>query len=574
MTKKSIALIALLFVLAAALSLAACGKKELTDFAVEGGAYTGTTADGKTATGTGTIKFDNGNVFEGDVKDGKPLEGVMIDVISKGAYTGKFVDGKYEDSNAVMELDDGGIYTGAFAGGKMKGNCTFTWPDGTVFTGSFDGTGGAENTVGTLTGTGTLTYTTAMTYEGTILDGYPKKGKFRWPDDGPVFEGDFTGFLTGYVTLDMKNGVVYHGSMGLGLLVPIDSYTGDVTITYPVLDSGDYNGETFTGKYVHNDAENKDELKGTVTYKDGGKLENVMIALDFSFSYRYTATDYDVGGVTYTGAMRDNNVPYGAGVYQWPAGGATFTAAETHGWLTGYGALDMKNGIVYNGPLNDIANTANNGGSFQPYTTIAGIVKDTVEITHPAGVFGGKLTDVGTSNTSAAIKTFFGSSKYICEGSFYVTAAPDTAIPFLFIPTYAMGLYPIMTAATPVTVAGLPYVGQYIVVGTDNIAYGKGVSYWVSPDAAPRIESDFFFTSMTGIVKFTQTGYVYEGGMTLQVFGPECGQTVATVTFDNGDVFTGSWVEGALTGTIVYAAGGGAAGTVVVTLTACEFTAA
>ncbi len=261
-------------------------KTNLEDAPVAGGLYTGTCLPDGTATGTGTIEYENGNVYEGPVKDGKAEgEGVMIDAISAATYTGAFVGGLYNDDEAVLEFDNGGIYTGAFENGKMKGEGKFTWPDGSVFEGTFAGAEGVEGSAGALDAEGSLAFVGGIVFEGTIVGGYPNVGSFAWPSNGPIYTGNFTAFLTGYGDLDMRNGIIYRGPMGAGLLVPVDAWNAldeEVVITYP--NDGGYNGEVFRGSYVFNAAENKDELIGTVTYTDG-TVKNVSILLNFSFAY-------------------------------------------------------------------------------------------------------------------------------------------------------------------------------------------------------------------------------------------------------------------------------------------------
>lgn len=265
--------------------LSGCGDKikypaDLTDFALEDGTFTGhATEEGPT--GEGKITYTDGTVYEGAVVKGKP-EGEGIMITAEGTYTGGFVGGLFQDDNAKMVFE-GGTYEGAFADGKMKGDGVFTWKDGHVFTGTFDGVGDGA---GELTGTGFLAYTTGLSFDGTLLDGNPKTGTFYWPNNSPAWEGEFTAFLTGYGTLDMGNGIIYYGPMNAGVLMgneEWDARNEKVTISYP--EGGAYAGETFEGAYRVNEETLKDELIGTITMKDGTVLENVSINLNFSFQY-------------------------------------------------------------------------------------------------------------------------------------------------------------------------------------------------------------------------------------------------------------------------------------------------
>lgn len=245
-----------------------------------GDVYEGTVTAGK-AEGNGKITYANGDRYEGAVADGKPQgEGVMV--TGEGTYTGAFSGGLFEDDDAEMVFE-GGTYKGGFSQGKMKGEGEFTWKDGHVFTGTFDGVGEGA---GELTGTGFLAYTTGLSFDGTLLDGNPKTGTFYWPNNSSAWVGEFTAFLTGYGTLDMGNGIIYYGPMNAGVLMGNDEWDArdeKVTIQYP--EAGAYTGETFEGAYSVNEETLKDELIGTITMKDGTVVENVHINLNFSFQY-------------------------------------------------------------------------------------------------------------------------------------------------------------------------------------------------------------------------------------------------------------------------------------------------
>lgn len=345
------------------LCVAACGSGSgsLKDFAVPGGTYTGTSDSKTEANGEGTINFTNGNIYEGPVKKNKPEgSGVMIDAVSEGTYTGKFVDGAYFDTSATMEFDNGGIYTGAFEKGKMKGEGLFTWPTGDILKGTFLGSEGVSGTCGQLDAVNAkITYTTGLWYEGTTKVGFPDEGKFFWPTGTPTFTGKFTNFLNGYGDLDMGNGIIYKGTMGMGQLVPIAGYEDqEITVQYPENDV--YAGEKFVGKYVFNEQINKDELVGKIIKKDLTEILNVKIMLDWSFSYRYNGTV--VNGITYTGQLRDGQVPCGVGVYSWGVGAPQFTTTEGDGFGSGVGTLDMGGGsIVYYGSMNLLTLAPYNG---------------------------------------------------------------------------------------------------------------------------------------------------------------------------------------------------------------------
>ena len=330
---------------------------------VDGGVYTGTLSGG-VPNGEGEIAFTNGNRYVGIVKDGKANgQGSMIDVVSEGKYIGAFVNGAYE-GEGVFEFDNGGYYEGSFKGGKLKGEGRFVWPSGPIFEGTFDGTG---SNIGDLTGTGHLVYDTVVTYDGPIALGYPTSpngdGKFTWNGTFPQYTGYFTDFLTGTGYLDMGNGIIYEGPMGHGILNQVEGCENVVIITYPETDG--YVGETFTGSYSLSES-GAILLLGTIAHKDGTTADNISVILNFTFSYGpfdesgvgEAPTGVDVGGgVLYNGEMDANGIPFGKGTYAWPNDGPLFICEgeddyRTEGVMVGYGKLDMRNGIVFEGTMN------------------------------------------------------------------------------------------------------------------------------------------------------------------------------------------------------------------------------
>lgn len=363
--KKTVILLVAIFLCVS--SLTACGDRITSgSLEIEGGIYTGELTNGK-ATGVGEIKYDNGNIYAGPVVDGKPEgQGTMLDVLSEGSYAGGFVAGLYE-GEGQFEFDNGGLYEGNFSAGRMKGNGRFVWPNGPIFEGTFDGVG---DNVGELTGEGKLVYDAVVTYEGKIKAGFPNSpdgdGVFTWNQSKPSYTGTFIDFLTGAGRLDMGNGIFYEGPMGHGILNKVDGFENKVRIEYPQEEP--YKGEVFEGEYLLDEGGGI-VLLGSVVFPDSTRLDNIAIKLDFSFAYApYEPSvtppkegGIDVGGgVMYYGDKNADDIPSGQGSYEWPNSGPVFDceskeAYRTEGIATGFGSLDMKNGIVYIGPMNAFA---------------------------------------------------------------------------------------------------------------------------------------------------------------------------------------------------------------------------
>lgn len=254
---------------------------DVTDDVVAGGTFTGTYTDA-IKNGKGKITYDNGDVYEGPVIAGNAIGYGKITYKIGDVYEGLVVNGLPETAYGKLSIG-ANSYVGGFSNGKMKGNGVFTWKDGHVFTGVFEGVG---EDYGELTADGFLAYNTGLSFDGTLVAGQPTKGTFYWPGNLPAWKGDFTAFLTGYGDLDMGNGIFYRGPMFAGVLTNCDEWlaTGEkVIIQYPVNDV--YVGEKFEGEYIVDQETLKDILIGTMTYPDGTVIENVTIKLDFSFAY-------------------------------------------------------------------------------------------------------------------------------------------------------------------------------------------------------------------------------------------------------------------------------------------------
>ena len=253
----------------------------VTDDVVAGGTFTGTYVDAL-KNGEGKITYDNGNVYEGPVVAGVAVGYGKLTYKIGDVYEGLVVNGLPEGACGTLMIG-ANTYVGGFSGGKMKGEGVFTWKDGHVFTGVFEGVG---EDYGELTADGFLAYNTGLSFDGTLVAGEPTKGTFYWPGNLPAWKGNFTAFLTGYGDLDMGNGIFYRGPMFAGVLTNCDEWlaTGEkVVIQYPVNDV--YVGEKFEGEFIVDEETLKDILIGTMTYPDGTVIENVTIKLDFSFAY-------------------------------------------------------------------------------------------------------------------------------------------------------------------------------------------------------------------------------------------------------------------------------------------------
>lgn len=201
----------------------------------DGEVYEGEIRDGK-PNGTGSFTSADGDVYEGEWKDGR-VNGTATCTCANGdVYEGEWKDSK-RDGTGIKTDADGTIQDGEWSNGSFVRGTKTQASNGTVFEGSWDvGTGYfssgkaiAENgkiyegTWDVTTGkfaNGTITYPDGRLYEGSMKDGYWEKGTLT-QTNGDVLEGEWIlengdshRFCKGTVTL--ADGTVYEGEWGLG----------------------------------------------------------------------------------------------------------------------------------------------------------------------------------------------------------------------------------------------------------------------------------------------------------------------------------------------------------------------
>ncbi len=158
--------------------------------------------------GKGTCTYRNGNVYVGQwkgdrfdgygvltFKSGEVLTGSWIDGFLTGyncegswpdgsSYKGNMVNGFHHGLGAII-LANGNKYTGHFNSDKMDGYGVFTYKDGTVCTGDWEGGLNGKDI--------TIKYTDGGLYEGSIVNGLREGwGTYTWPT-GKKYEGNWKG---------------------------------------------------------------------------------------------------------------------------------------------------------------------------------------------------------------------------------------------------------------------------------------------------------------------------------------------------------------------------------------------
>ena len=89
----------------------------------------------------GRVELPNGDVYEGDLINGKMTGKGRMVFANGNACEGDFVDGKMNGKGKFIWSEkgkwSGAVYEGDFVEGKLTGKGKITWPDGEVYEGDF-----------------------------------------------------------------------------------------------------------------------------------------------------------------------------------------------------------------------------------------------------------------------------------------------------------------------------------------------------------------------------------------------------------------------------------------------------
>jgi hypothetical protein len=271
--------------------------------------------------GVGTIKYDNGDVYEGEFKDSTPHgQGKIIysdERICEGnwkngklrigtckwkngdVYEGELVDGKPNGKGKMIYSNDsdGDVYEGEWRSGEKYGKGTYKWYDGNVYEGDwksdyFDGEGKykwpngdvyeGEWRNGKRHGKGTREWSDGHVYEGEFKsDIHEGLGTYKWPN-GDVYKGEWKdGGMHGNGIYNYANGDVYKGVFvadyrhGKGVMIYAnkDVYDGEWIESEKhgrgVLKY--HNGDVYSGGW----SGNKQHGKGIFEYAHGDVLKSI-----------------------------------------------------------------------------------------------------------------------------------------------------------------------------------------------------------------------------------------------------------------------------------------------------------
>ncbi len=226
------------------------GKGKMTyakDDAYERVSYEGDWVNGN-CHGKGKMTFANGDVYEGDFKDDKRHGKGKYTFASGNVYEGDFIDGKFHGKGKYT-FASGAVYEGDFKDDKRTGKGKYTFANGEVYEGDFID----DN----FNGKGKYTFASGAVYEGDYKDGKRTgNGKYTFAN-GDVYEGDFIdGNFNGKGKYTYVSGAIYEGDF------KDDKRTGKGKMTYK--DGTVYEGDWVDGKRTGN---------GKLTYADGSAYE-------------------------------------------------------------------------------------------------------------------------------------------------------------------------------------------------------------------------------------------------------------------------------------------------------------
>lgn len=126
-----------------------------------GDRYTGDFDKNGNFTGTGVYTFANGDVYSGELIEGRRNGRGIYTARSGMKYTGDYKNDKY-DGNGTLIFANGDRYVGSFKNGMFNGKGTYTFPNGEKYVGSF--VDDKRN------GPGTLYYADGRKYVGNFQD--------------------------------------------------------------------------------------------------------------------------------------------------------------------------------------------------------------------------------------------------------------------------------------------------------------------------------------------------------------------------------------------------------------------
>jgi hypothetical protein len=148
------------------------------------GRYTGFLNAMKMPNGHGLLRVDNGDVYEGEWKNGQRHGQGVYNWYDGDLYTGPWFEGK-RHGHGVFIFTDGRVYDGEYNMGRREGQGMFVWPYGAKYEGSYH----ADKR----NGYGEYVYPDGRSYQGEYRDDRPHGYGVEKSKDGTVLhDGQWT----------------------------------------------------------------------------------------------------------------------------------------------------------------------------------------------------------------------------------------------------------------------------------------------------------------------------------------------------------------------------------------------
>ncbi len=176
----------------------------------DGSVYEGEKSLSGQMDGHGTLRSSNGNVYEGDFKEGKRHGKGVLTYADGDVYKGEFYLGK-RHGKGIMHCADGDVYEGNYKNNIMDGQFIIRFANGDVYEGGI-----IDN--GTKSGYSIYRFKDGGVYKGDYRNGeWNGYGEYTYPD-GCFFKGEVKdGKFNGRGTYHFENGDVYEGNFENGL---------------------------------------------------------------------------------------------------------------------------------------------------------------------------------------------------------------------------------------------------------------------------------------------------------------------------------------------------------------------
>jgi hypothetical protein len=154
--------------------------------------------------GDGTMVFVNGDRYTGQVKDGTPQGRGKMQFANGDTFEGQFDKGR-PDAEGVYMAKDGSRYEGQWKAGLKQGRGKFAWASGQSYEG--------EWVADTPEGSGHMTFANGDRYDGPVRKGLPQGNGVKVFASQDRYEGNFEqGQAQGEGVMRWKNGDAYTGS--------------------------------------------------------------------------------------------------------------------------------------------------------------------------------------------------------------------------------------------------------------------------------------------------------------------------------------------------------------------------